>query len=167
MHKPHPGTRRTAFCHCLTLFAECMPEWLPRHQRTAHTHGFVIAGKVMRWPALLASQRPKPTCSLTFQSYQPSDWEAEWQQNIEEYQEKACKTMLAQSELVDTWMEPMNASFSRNVAASELPAMRNTKVKCVCDPGPVCCPPPMRAPLCSLQCGFATIQLCVNATVAG
>ena len=91
----------------------------------------------MRWPALLASQRPKPTCSLTFQGYQSSDWEAEWQQNIEEYQEKACKTMLAQSELVDAWMEPMNASFSRNVAASELPAMRNTKVKRVCDPGPV------------------------------
>lgn len=88
----------------------------------------------MRWPAMLASQRPKPTCSLTFQGYQSSDWEAEWQQNIEEYQEKACKTMLAQSELVDTWMEPMNASFSRNVAASELPAMRNTKVKRVCGP---------------------------------
>jgi hypothetical protein len=36
--------------------------------------------------------------------------------------------MLAQSKLVDAWMEPMNASFSANVVASQLPAMRNTKV---------------------------------------
>ena len=83
---------------------------------------------MIHWPALLAAQQPMPQCNLTFQGYQSSDWEAEWLQNIEEYQGKACKTMLAQSELVDAWMQPMNASFSGNVIASQLPAMRNTKV---------------------------------------
>ena len=70
----------------------------------------------------------KRQCSLTFLGYQPSDWEEEWRTNAEEYQQHACTTMLAQKDLVDAWMEPMNATFSASAAAT-LPAMQNTKVK--------------------------------------
>lgn len=117
--------------HCLRRRTQ---QPLPRRPNTVMVrlaHAFGDAGaldKLPRWPAALVNRRPTPQCSLEFQAYEPSEWEAEWRDKAEEYQHKACKTMLAQSQLVDAWMEPMNASFSSNVVASQLPEMQNSKV---------------------------------------
>lgn len=61
-------------------------------------------------------------------AYEPSEWEEEWRANAEEYQVGTCKRMNKQKDLVDAWMGPMNASFSRNAIPSELPAFQDTKV---------------------------------------
>lgn len=77
---------------------------------------------------MLGNQQAAPKCTLKFLGYDSSDWEAEWRSKAEDYQHKACKTMLAQADRVDAWMEPMNASFSRAAIAAELPQMQNTQV---------------------------------------
>jgi len=70
----------------------------------------------------------RAACSLKFLGYEPSEWEARWQDQAKTLQTRACATMLEDRDLVDAWMAPMNESFAAGTAAAELPAMQDDEV---------------------------------------
>lgn len=91
----------------------------------------IEAGVHRKLPRLadMMARRGQQFCELQLLEYVPSAWEEEWRTRAAEYSDNACTILKQQqSALVDTWMEPMNASFAAGVAAAALPAMQNNRV---------------------------------------
>lgn len=87
------------------------------------------AGVQQKIPRLTWGRSGHTACRLELLAYEPSEWEEEWREHAEEYQDRTCKVMLEQSDLVDAWMQPMNISFSPKVVAMAMPAMRSSRVR--------------------------------------
>lgn len=87
------------------------------------------AGVQQKLPRLTWGRGGRTACRLELLAYEPSEWEEEWREHAEEYQDRTCKVMLEQSDLVDAWMQPMNISFSPKVVAMAMPAMQSSRVR--------------------------------------